>query len=105
MTPTTLPRTPAPARAAPDPAGPHPHPDADPAAGLHARADAFVAGLDRDGRRAWLQRRGVPDRRIRQALQDSGDPDLDAFTRDLAHGIADQVGHAGPPVPDWLAAP
>lgn len=70
---------------------------------LHERADDFVSGLDRGERVIWLQRQGVADLTILDALLDDDDPDLDEFCRDTAHGVAADVANGALyPEPSWL---
>lgn len=70
---------------------------------LHDKADAFVAGMDRTERVAWLQWQSYSDREILDALLNKDDPDLDEFTREAAHSIASEVNNATPTqVPAWL---
>lgn len=72
---------------------------------LHDAADAFVAGMDRTERVVWLQKRGLTDEDIFQALLNPDDPDLDGLTRDNAHDIAAHVANgelSGKQIPHWL---
>jgi len=72
---------------------------------LHDRAEAFVAGMDRTERVTWLQRQGVTDQQILDAMLDPEDRDLDEFTREQAHAVASAVANGalgGDQVPQWL---
>ncbi|WP_035769657.1 hypothetical protein [Arthrobacter castelli] len=71
---------------------------------IHDRAGVFVASMDRTERVVWLQRQGVNDRQILDALLTDGDEDLDEFTRDIAGSIAASAAN-NPHVqtPQWLA--
>lgn len=72
---------------------------------LHDRADTFVSGLGRAERVVWLQRQGVSDQQILDAMLDPEDSDLDEFTREHAHALASAVANGElteGQVPDWL---
>lgn len=70
---------------------------------LADRADAFVAGMDRTERVAWLKAQGVADVQILDVLLSTEDPELDELTRDHAHGIAIAIADGELAVtPEWL---
>lgn len=56
--------------------------------GVHGRADELISSMDLSERVVWLQRQGVSDIEVLDALLDPDDHDLDEFARDQAHGIA-----------------
>jgi hypothetical protein len=51
--------------------------------------DAFVDDKDRAQRVAWLQRQGVADLDLLDALLDPTDPDLELFMRRIALDVVD----------------
>lgn len=70
---------------------------------LHDKADAFVSGMDRTERVAWLQHQSFTDREILDALLDPDDPDLDEFTRNAAHSMAAEAADGSlTQAPAWL---
>lgn len=80
------------------------HVDTADAGFIHDRAELFVSRMNLGERVVWLQRQYVTDVEILDALLDDEDPDLDGYTREVAHQIATGVvnGNLERP-PAWLA--
>lgn len=70
----------------------------------HDRADAFISSMGLSERVVWLQRQGVSDIEILDALLVPDDRELDEFARDQAHGIASSAVNGNlVDLPAWLA--
>jgi hypothetical protein len=69
----------------------------------HDRADELISSMNLSERVVWLQRQGVSDIEILDALLDPDDHELDEFARDQAHGIAASAVNGNVvDLPAWL---